>query len=62
MTLRSLRYKENQLDFDLEGGSLELFDQLKQRFTEQAGLEAQIRTTKREDKVESQVTVKKASS
>ena len=62
VTLRSLRYKENQLDFDLEGGSLELFDQLKQRFTEQAGLEAQIRTTKREDKVESQVTVKKAGS
>lgn len=62
VTLRSLRYKENQLDFDLEGGSLEIFDQLKQRFTEQTGLETQIRTTKKEDKVESQITVKKAAS
>ncbi|MFO1432222.1 MAG: type II secretion system protein GspL [Candidatus Competibacteraceae bacterium] len=62
VTLRSLRYKENQLDFDLEGGSLELFDQLKQRFTEQTGVDTQIRTTKKEDKVESQITVKKVAS
>jgi general secretion pathway protein L len=62
VTLRSLRYKENQLDFDLESGSLEVFDQLKQRFGEQTGLDAQIRTTKREGKVESQITLKKAAS
>ena len=62
VTLRSLRYKENQLDFDLEGGSLEVFDQLKQRFAEQVGLDTQIRTTKKEDKVQSQITVKKAAS
>ena len=62
VTLRGLRYKENQLDFDLEGSSLEVFDQLKQRLAEQAGLDVQIRTTKREGKVESQVTLKRASS
>ncbi len=62
VTLRSLRYKENQLDFDLEGSSLEVFDQLKQRLAEQSGLDVQIRTTKREGKVESQVTLKRVSS
>lgn len=62
VTLRSVRYKENQLDFDMEGVSLEVFDQLKQRLGEVAGLETQVRTTKREDKVESQIILKKAAS
>ncbi len=62
VTLRSMRYKENQLDFDLEGANLEIFDQLKRRLGELAGLETQVRTTKREDKVESQVVLKKAAS
>lgn len=59
VALRGLRYKENQLDIDLAGGSLETLDRLKQRLTEWPGLEVQMRTTKREDRVESQVTLRK---
>lgn len=62
VALRGLRYKENQLDIDLEGGSLETLDRLKQRLTDWPELEVQMRTTKREDRVESQVTLRKASS
>lgn len=62
VTLRGLRYKENQLDIDLEGSSLETLDRLKRRLAEAPGLDVQMRTTKREDKVESQLTLKKASS
>lgn len=62
VALRGLRYKENQLDMDLEGGSLETLDRLKQRLTQWPELEVQMRTTKREDRVESQVTLRKVSS
>lgn len=62
VTLRGLRYKENQLDIDLEGGSLETLDRLKQRLAEWPGLEVQMRTTKREDRVESLLTLKKTAS
>lgn len=62
MTLRSLRYKENQLDLELEGGSLELMDQLKQLYHEQSNIDVQMRTTKREAKVQSQVTLSKSPS
>ncbi len=59
VTLRGLRYKEAQLDLDLESSSLEILDQLKQRFSEQADIHTEMRTTKREGKVESQVSVKR---
>jgi general secretion pathway protein L len=62
ITLRGLRYKPNQLDLDLEGNSLETFDVLEQRFNEQTQLNAQMRTTRQEDKVESRVTLRKTSS
>ncbi|MEE4376253.1 MAG: type II secretion system protein GspL [Candidatus Competibacteraceae bacterium] len=58
--LRGLRYKIGQLDMELAGDSLETLDRLRQRLTEQAGLTAQMRTTKREDRIESRVTLKKA--
>lgn len=62
ITLRGLRYKPNQLDLDLEGNSLENFDVLEQRFNEQPQLNAQMRTTKQEDKAESRVTLRKSPS
>lgn len=62
ITLRGLRYKPNQLDLDLEGSSLETFDILEQRFNEQTQLNAQMRTTKQEDKAESRVTLRKTPS
>jgi general secretion pathway protein L len=62
ITLRGLRYKPNQLDLDLEGNSLEAFDILEQRFNELDQLNAQMRTTKQEDKAESRVTLRKAPS
>ena len=62
VNVRGLRYKDNQLDLDLEGASLEIFDQLKRRLENQSDLETQMRTTKREGTVESQVTLKKTPS
>lgn len=62
VTLRGLRYNNERLDLDLEGGSLETLDQLRQRLSEQSGLEAEMRTTKREGKIESQVVLRKAPS
>jgi general secretion pathway protein L len=62
VTLRSLRYKDDQIDLDLEGSSLESLDQLKQRFSEQPELSSEMRTTKQEGKVQSQVTLKGLSS
>lgn len=61
VNLRGLRYKDKQLDLDLESDSLEVFDRLKQRLDSQSDLETHMRTTKREGKVESQVTLKKMS-
>ncbi|NJN46418.1 MAG: type II secretion system protein GspL [Candidatus Competibacteraceae bacterium] len=58
--LRGLRYKTGQLDMELAGDSLETLDRLRQRLTEQAGLATQMRTTKREDRIESRVTLTKA--
>lgn len=62
ITLQGLRYRNRQLDLDLEGKSLEILDQLRQRYGEQPDLKAQMRTTKQEDKVRSQVTLTKAAS
>lgn len=62
VTLRGLRYKPNQLDLELEGNNLETFDILEQRFDEQPQLNAQMRTTKQEDKAESRVTLRKTPS
>jgi general secretion pathway protein L len=58
--LRGLRYKTGQLDMELAGDNLETLDQLRQRLTEEAGLAAQMRTTKREGRIESRVTLRKA--
>jgi general secretion pathway protein L len=62
ITLRGLRYKENELDLDLESSNLELLDQLKQRLGEQPQVQIEMRTTKRDDKVESQLTLRRAPS
>ena len=58
--LRGMRYRDNQLDLSLEGQSLETLDALKQRLAEQPDLKAEVRTTKREGKVESQVILRGA--
>lgn len=62
VTLKGLRYRDSQLDLDLEGNSLEVLDTFKQRLTEQPGLEALMRTSKRDDRIESQVTLRKGAS
>ncbi len=62
VTLKGLRYRNSQLDMDLEGGSLEVLDTFKQRLSEQPGLETQMRTSKRDDRIESQVTLRKGAS
>jgi hypothetical protein len=62
INLRGLRYTTNQLELNLEGGSLEALDQLKQRLAGQEALDAQIRTTKREGQVESLVTLRSSDS
>jgi len=58
--LRGVRYKTGQLDMELAGDNLETLERLRQRLTEQAGLATQMRTTKRENLIESRVTLKKA--
>jgi general secretion pathway protein L len=62
INLRGLSYSTNQLELNLEGGSLEDLDQLQQRLAGQRDLEAQIRTTKREGQVESLVTLRNSDS
>lgn len=62
ITLRSVRYKQNQLDMDLESSNLETFDALQQRFDQQTQLNAQMRTTMQEGKAQSQVILRKLSS
>ncbi len=60
--LQGLRYNNGQLDLDLAGGSLEIFDQLKARLQEQVDLSAQLHTTKREGQVQSRLTLKGSTS
>ena len=56
VTLRGLRYKDNQLDLDLEGDSLAVFDQLKQRLSDQSGIRVEMRASKRDNRIESRLT------
>lgn len=62
ITLRSLNYREGQLDLALEGGNPATLDQLRQRFEQQPNIRAEMRTTQREGRLESRVTLKKAAS
>lgn len=57
--VRGLRYNNQQLDFDLTGDSLETLEQLRQKLTEQADLETEMRTSKREDRIESLLSLRK---
>lgn len=57
ISLRGLRYKDNQLDLELEGNNLAIFDQLKQRLSEIDDIEVEMRVSRRENKVESRVTL-----
>jgi general secretion pathway protein L len=59
VTLRGLRYKDNQLDLELEGDNLAVFDQLKQQLSNQTGLRVEMRVSKRENRVESRLTLNK---
>ncbi|MDX1657121.1 MAG: GspL/Epsl periplasmic domain-containing protein, partial [Candidatus Competibacteraceae bacterium] len=61
IALKGLRYRNDRLDLDLEGGSLETFDRLKQSLGQQPGMETQMRTSRREDRIQSQVTLRVAS-
>jgi general secretion pathway protein L len=60
--LNGLRYKDGQLDLSLEGGTLEVLDRLKQQLAEQSNLDIQMRTSKREGRVESQLVLRRTSS
>ena len=62
ITLRGFSYREGQLDLDLEGGSPAVLDQLRQKLNQQPGLQIEVRTTQREGRMESKVTLKKAPS
>ena len=60
VTLRGLNYRDGQLDLDLEGGNPAVLDQLRQQFNQQAGVQAEMRTTQREGQMDSKVILKKA--
>jgi len=62
ITLRGVSYREGQLDLALEGGNPAVLDQLRQQLEQQPGLRAEIRTTQREGRMESKITLKKAAS
>lgn len=60
--LRGFNYHDSQLDLSLQGGDPAVLDQLRQRLSQQSGLQAEMRTTQREGQVESKVTLKKSAS
>ena len=62
LTLRSLSYRDSQLDLALTGGNPAVLDQLRQQLEQQPGLRTEVRATQREGQVESKVTLKKAAS
>ena len=62
LTLRSLSYRDGQLNLALAGGNPAVLDQLRQQLEQQPGLRAEVRATQREGQVESKVTLKKAAS
>ncbi len=58
LKLRSLRYKEDRLDIDLEISSLQTLDKLKQRLADEAGLTVEIvSASSRDGKVESRIAL-----
>ena len=62
ITLHGLSYREGQLDLALEGGNPTVLDQLRQQFEQRPDIRAEMRTTQREGRMESKVTLKKAAS
>jgi len=59
LRLRSVRYKENRLDIDLEIDSLQALDGLKQRLGDEAGLGVEIvSASSRDGKVESRIALR----
>jgi general secretion pathway protein L len=60
--LHGLSYREGQLDLALEGGNPTVLDQLRQQFEQRPDIRAEMRTTQREGRMESKVTLKKAAS
>ena len=62
LTLRSLSYRDGQLDLAVVGGNPAVLDRLRQQLEQQPGLRAEVRATQREGQVESKVTLKKAAS
>ena len=59
ITLRGVSYREGQLDLVLEGGNPAVLDQFRQQLEQQPGIQAEMRTTQREGRMESKVTLKK---
>ncbi len=57
VSVEGLRYKENQLDLEIEGGTLELMDRLERELAGAPDASAQVRTTVREGRIRSQVTL-----
>jgi len=62
VTLSGFNYRDGQLDFDLEGGSPAVLDQLRQKLSQQPGLQTEVRTTQREGQLQSKVTLKRTPS
>ncbi len=57
--LRTLRYKDNKMDLDLELPDLQALDQLKQQLTDKAGLRVEIvSATSREGKVQARISLR----
>jgi general secretion pathway protein L len=62
ITLRGISYREGQLDLALEGGNPAVLDQFRQQLEQRPGIQAEMRTTQREGRMDSKVTLKKAAS
>lgn len=62
LRIRALRYQDDRLDFDLEGGSPEAIDQLRQKLQTLPGTSVELRSSKRDGKVESQLSLRMAPS
>ena len=58
LQLEGLRFQGAQLDLQLEGSDLTRFDELRQRLDEHPRLRAEVRTTRREDRAVSRVSVR----
>lgn len=62
VTLRSLGYRDGQLDLDLESGNSAVLDQLRRKLDQQPGLRVEMRATQREGRVEGKITLKRTPS